>query len=182
MQYQASQYPVPNTQKFWSDRKSHLTDIFNPNKDTIKHDWFWLKIKHDCFWDKKSSYILSIGMLVFLFDFFLSTSVVFYCTSKHQWCKKVLSVGYWTLWWLYSAFSIPSQTKNYSVLGTEEFTFNWFFNTQSVKNTESTNFFPIPNTQNSGTDRESSHPIPGRFRPHIDQFLADSGRKSKSEI
>ena len=32
--------PIPNTQKFWSDRKSRFTDILDPKKDTIKHDCF----------------------------------------------------------------------------------------------------------------------------------------------
>ena len=134
------QYPIPNTQKFWSDRKSRFTDILDPKKDTIKHDCFWLKKRYN-----KTRLFLSVGY-----------TVIFQCQSG----KKVLSVGYWVLshlsWVLNIGYTVifpmPSQAKKYEcwVLGIECWALNnlpWFSNTQSVKNTECTNFFPIPNTQ-----------------------------------
>jgi hypothetical protein len=88
--------PIPNTQKFWSDRKPRLTDILDPKKDTTKHD---------CFWE------------------------IFNTQSG----KKVLSIGYWTI---YRNFSMPSQTKilrigfGYWVLGIECWLYLNFFQYQ----------------------------------------------------
>ena len=109
-----TQYPIPNTQKFWSDRKSRFTDILDPKKDTIKHDCFWLKKRYN-----KTRLFLRKNKIVV---FFLSVLVVFYCiyfwvkishvllfcvtcvlnvgyTVTFQWQsgKKVLTVGYWVL-------------------------------------------------------------------------------------
>ena len=73
---------IPNTQKFWSDRKSSFTDIFDIKKDTIKHDRFW---------DTKSSCILFIlCWLVFL-------KILGY------W---VLGIGYWVMGIWYCVLSV----------------------------------------------------------------------------
>ena len=102
-----TQYPIPNTQKFWSDRKSRFTDILDPKKDTIKHDCFWLKKRYN-----KTRLFLSVRY-----------TVIFQCQSD----KKVLSVGYWVLshlsWVLNIGYTVifpmPSQAKKYKcwVLG-----------------------------------------------------------------
>ena len=90
-------------------------------------------------------FFLSVCWSCFIASFYFS--MPFKQKSTECWVLGiecwVLNVGYTVI------FPMPSQAKKYEcwVLGIKCRVLNnlpWFSNTQSVKNTESTNFFPIP--------------------------------------
>ena len=113
---------IPNTQKFWSDRKSRFTDILDPKKDTIKHDCFWLKKRYN-----KTRLFLRKNKVVVFF-----LSVCWLCFIVKYW---LLGIGYWVIWVLgiecqiHRNFSNAQSGKKvwvlgigYWVLGIEQFT------------------------------------------------------------